>query len=162
MPNSSNETSNHPGKPPRLDTIFSRYTTPLFFVTFNTADRSSLLANEPVHLAFRNYATRGKEMARVYVGRYVLMPDHTHLFVTGNDEFDLGLWIRGLKRAMSKAIQSTDSEHWQPGFFDHLMRSDESYEGKCQYVRNNPVRAGLVKEADDWPYQAEIASIGSI
>ncbi len=36
------------------------------------------------------------------------------------------------------------------------MRSDESYEEKWLYVRNNPVRAGLVNHADEWPYQGEL------
>jgi hypothetical protein len=45
---------------------------------------------------------------------------------------------------------------WQPGFFDHVLRSDESYAEKWNDVRENPVRA-LVQTADDWPYQSEIA-----
>ena len=42
---------------------------------------------------------------------------------------------------------------WQAGVFDHLLRSDESYAEKWLYVRENPVRAGLVARAEDWPYQ---------
>jgi hypothetical protein len=42
------------------------------------------------------------------------------------------------------------------GFFDHLIRSSESYAEKWEYVRENPVRAGLVTSADDWPWQGEI------
>jgi putative transposase len=34
-----------------------------------------------------------------------------------------------------------------------LLRSDESAKQKWQYIRENPVRAGLVKESDDWPYR---------
>ena len=37
------------------------------------------------------------------------------------------------------------------GFFDHVIRSEESYEQKWVYVRDNPVRAGLVRSAEDWP-----------
>jgi hypothetical protein len=48
---------------------------------------------------------------------------------------------------------------WQPGFFDHILRSDESYAEKWNYVRDNPVRAGLVKDADKWPYQGEVVRI---
>ena len=48
---------------------------------------------------------------------------------------------------------------WQKEFFDHLLRSDESYEFKWLYVRENPVRAGLVSTADDWPYAGEITPI---
>jgi hypothetical protein len=48
---------------------------------------------------------------------------------------------------------------WQEGFFDHLLRTDESYSQKWNYVRENPVRAGLVKSAAEWTYQGEIVYI---
>jgi REP-associated tyrosine transposase len=93
----------------------------------------------------------------IALGRYVIMPDHVHLFVRGDGSFSLSPWIGGLKRAMSVALKS--QRLWQPGFFDHILRSDESYAEKWNYVRDNPVRAGLVKGADDWPYQGEIVVI---
>ena len=45
---------------------------------------------------------------------------------------------------------------WQKEFFDHLLRSDESHAQKWDYVRDNPVRARLVSDPDEWPYQGEI------
>ena len=48
---------------------------------------------------------------------------------------------------------------WQPGFFDHVLRNDESYSQKWEYMRENPVRAGLVPRADDWQYQGELVFI---
>jgi REP element-mobilizing transposase RayT len=45
---------------------------------------------------------------------------------------------------------------WQAEFFDHLLRSEESYAQKWQYVRENPVRKRLVKVPDDWPWQGEV------
>ena len=47
----------------------------------------------------------------------------------------------------------------QEGFFDHVLRNDESYQQKWIYVRDNPVRAGLAESSDDWPYQGEIVYI---
>jgi REP element-mobilizing transposase RayT len=85
------------------------------------------------------------------------MPDHVHLFVRGGRDFTLSSWIGGLKRAISVALES--GKLWQPGFFDHILRSNESYAEKWNYVRENPVRAGLVKTADEWPYQGEIIVI---
>jgi ABC-type histidine transport system ATPase subunit len=41
---------------------------------------------------------------------------------------------------------------WQRGFFDRVIRNDESYSEKWNYVRENPVRAGLAAGADDWPF----------
>ena len=50
----------------------------------------------------------------------------------------------------------------QRGFFDHLLRSAESYGQKWNYVRENPVRAGLVEKAEDWPYAGEIIIIDRV
>jgi len=41
---------------------------------------------------------------------------------------------------------------WQRDFFDHRLRSDESFEQKVAYIRDNPVRKALVKDASAWPY----------
>jgi len=82
------------------------------------------------------------------------MPDHVHLFVAGSKEFELAGWVRLLKGSLSKAI-AAPRPHWQEGFFDHLIRRSESYRQKWEYVWQNPVRGGLVKEAEDWPYQGE-------
>ena len=49
--------------------------------------------------------------------------------------------------------------HWQKGFFDHVLRSEESYEQKWRYVRENPVRAGLVYKAEDWPYAGDVGEL---
>jgi hypothetical protein len=35
-------------------------------------------------------------------------------------------------------------------FFDHLLRSEESYDQKWNYVRDNPVRANLAQKAAEW------------
>ena len=42
------------------------------------------------------------------------------------------------------------------GFFDHVMRSEESYSQKWLYVAENPVRKKLAARPGDWPYQGEI------
>lgn len=42
---------------------------------------------------------------------------------------------------------------WQEGCFDRLLRSDESLSDKWEYLSQNPVRAGLVANPDDWPFQ---------
>jgi REP element-mobilizing transposase RayT len=88
------------------------------------------------------------------LGRYVIMPDHIHLFVCGSVDFELSRWVAGLKRALSKTL-CVSGQFWQPTFFDHVLRSEESYCEKWEYVCENPVRAGLVKESNDWPYQGE-------
>ena len=64
-----------------------------------------------------------------------------------------------MKQCVEKQIVRGNDPIWQRRFFDHVLRSDESYAEKWNYVRENPVRAGLVKSADDWPYAGEIIQI---
>lgn len=45
---------------------------------------------------------------------------------------------------------------WQREFFDHLLRSEESYDQKWNYVRDNPVRARLTLNASEWLFAGEI------
>ncbi len=152
------------GHPPRLSEVFQRYDSPLYFVTFCTRDRRRILAQEFVHTAFCDYARRGWVENGVTIGRCVIMPDHIHLFVRGDPDFILSSWMHGLKRALSQTLKDhgQNGPIWQPGFFDHLLRSSDSYSEKWEYVCQNPVRAGLVKEYDDWPYQGEIAAIDRV
>ena len=48
---------------------------------------------------------------------------------------------------------------WQPEFFDHVLRSNESYSQKWNYVFDNPVRAGLAGSANEWKYAGEIETL---
>jgi REP-associated tyrosine transposase len=146
-----------PDSPPRLHLVFQKYDPPLYFVTFNTHRRKRFLANHAVHAGFIEFANRGAACG-IAVGRYVIMPDHIHLFALGARDYPVTQWMRLLKRSLSRAI-ATASPHWQKGFFDHLIRHSESYAEKWEYVRQNPVRAGLVKRPEDWPYQGEVVRL---
>jgi putative transposase len=97
----------------------------------------------------------------VAVGRYVILPDHLHFFVAIPAHVTLGDWVGALKRVVGKTVERADSRDsiWQRGFFDHLLRTAESYSQKWNYVREIPVRARLVESADAWPYAGEIAVI---
>jgi putative transposase len=148
------------GRPPRLGQIFQTYTPPLFFVTICTIHRQKIEDLEAAHDAFGTYVRRARDEFGVAVGRFVMMPDHLHLFVRGGADFNLAQWVNGLKRAISVALRDRKKRPlWQPGFFDHILRNDESYGQKWEYVRENPVRAGLVVRANEWPYQGEFVAI---
>lgn len=149
-----------PNRPPRLHLVFQKYDPPLYFVTFNTYKRRKLLANARVHSSLIEFTKVGEQRGTA-LGRYVIMPDHVYLFVRGGIDFVLVQWMRMLKRRLSEAI-SAPLPHWQKGFFDHVIRHSESYAEKWEYVRQNPVRAGLVNDPKEWPWQGEIASLEAL
>ena len=149
-----------PRRPPRLRRLFDNVR-PFYFVTFNTYKRQRLLARPEVHEIFYNFCSKAREHD-IAVGRYVIMPEHVHLFVAFPiDGIALPGWIQSLRTVIGKRLLrlKISKPHWQEGFFDHLLHSHESYAQKWDYVRRNPVRAKLCQTAESWPYQGEIVPI---
>ena len=137
----------------RLETVF--VDSPIYFVTACTANRRQILTNSSIHEAFVEFGKNGPEYG-AWLGKYVLMPDHVHAFVAlDEDKIALANWMKSLKNSLSKALraQNISAPHWQKAFFDHVLRSSESYREKWEYVSENPVRAGFVKRSEDWPLQ---------
>ncbi len=140
----------------RLDTVFTD--APVYFITACTEKRALLLADLGTHEVFSRFCSEARSRG-VLVGRYVLMPDHLHLFACiPPGALGLSMWMKSLKNTLSKHWrgQGIEAPHWQKGFFDHLIRSSESHAEKWKYVRENPVRAGLVRKAEEWPYAGSI------
>ena len=92
-------------------------------------------------VSFREFGIRAYDDHNIAVGRYLIMPDHLHLFVSGPGDFQLGRWVGTLKQFLARRILIGQSVEpfWQRGFFDHVLRNDESYGKKWDYVRANPV-----------------------
>ncbi len=136
----------------RLHKVFDE--SPIYFITACTFMRMRILANDQIHAEFRNYCNQSA-VRGIKVVCYTLMPDHLHLFVRiPQRTIQLSAWMKSLKNTLSKHLRSQQltAPHWQKGFFDHVIRSNESYAEKRHYVLNNPVRAGLAASPEDWPY----------
>jgi len=86
------------------------------------------------------------------------MPDHIHVFVCAEGSAVLSRWVGSAKKFLAAywREQGHIAPFWQEGFFDHLLRSTESYEEKWEYVRQNPVRAGLASNTGGWPFAGEV------
>jgi len=97
------------------------------------------------------------------IGRFVIMPDHVHFFCRAElGAKTLPIFMQRWKEWTSKGIArqlKLTGNIWQEEFFDHVLRSSESYGRKWEYVKQNPVRAGLAKSSDQWPWQGEIESL---
>ena len=89
----------------------------------------------------------------------VIMPEHVHLLLTPlRDEQG---WPYGLP-AILKLIKGTSARSvnrmlncgpvWQDESFDHVLRQQESFNEKLEYIRQNPVRRRLVENPEDYPW----------
>jgi len=139
-------------KKPVHGVIPYRGQTTIVFVTACVKDRKPILATHKMH---ENLVGVWRGSAHWLVGRYVVMPDHVHFFVSPTDKAGkLEEWMGYWKRRFAKRINRVGI--WQSDHWDTRLRSVLSYHEKWEYVRSNPVRHGLVETPEDWPYQGEI------
>ena len=125
----------------------------IVYVTVCTKDHGRWLDDEEYHMLLKEI---WEDKSAWIVGRYVIMPDHIHLFASpSNQEFTLEQWIKYWKSKFSRKKRNPEHK-WQSGHWDRRLRNEESYESKWEYVRNNPVRHNLVEHSDDWPFQGEL------
>lgn len=138
--------------PMHLPVFEVRNTSVIIFLTVCAMDRRPVLATPRMHHDLRQAWAQANHWL---VGRYVIMPDHIHLFC-GPGTFPpepLARWVAYWKRLVA---QAGDRSLWQKNFWDTQLRGHESYSLKWAYVQENPVRAGLVPCSENWPYQGEL------
>ena len=115
---------------------------------FVTTDRNTMLIAE---------LQRIQDEGAWGVYAYCIMPDHVHLIVNPGPK-GLACAVRLFKgRIAAWWRRSGDGQPlWQTSFFDHRIRSCEGFQDKCEYVFQNPVRAGLVARAKDYPWAGSL------
>jgi putative transposase len=123
-------------------------------VTVCTKNRAPILANADVHSLLRSVWL---ENTMYRLGKYMIMPDHIHFFCGPgtNPPESLSRWMGFWKSGAARRWPGS-GKVWQRDFWDTELRAHESYRAKWDYVRRNPVVAGLVEDPDEWPYQGEI------
>jgi putative transposase len=85
---------------------------------------------------------------------YCFMPDHLHLLVQSNSpDGRLIPFVKLCRQRTTIAISRGDGALlWQRGYHERTLRSDERVEVVARYIEGNPVRAGLVRMAHEWPH----------
>ncbi len=89
------------------------------------------------------------------VFEYVIMPSHLHSllrFLTEGLKAGMENFKRWTGRGGVRILQLEKHQFWQREWFDHWVRAPEEAAGIADYIRQNPVKAGLVEKYEDWPY----------
>ena len=111
--------------------------------------------------AFLRMAAEEFAKARVEVWSYCLMPNHVHLIVLPRDTRGLATAMHRIQLSYALRINSRQAwtgHFWQGRFASYPM--DDDYLAACvRYVGLNPVRAGLVAHARDWPWSSARAHL---
>jgi len=124
-----------------------------FFITSVTAQRRVLfqraVAADLLVDVFLTYRNQGKFLLH----EFVIMPDHFHVLITPAIEISLERAVQFIKGGFSFRLKST-LPVWQASFTNHRIRDAEDFAQHREYTRINPVRAGLVRRAEDYLYSS--------
>jgi REP-associated tyrosine transposase len=125
-----------------------------YFLTLCTAQRRKILTDSRLVNAL--LCLLREKCSSHFFNPYAFcsMPDHLHLVVTGkNDLADLASLVKAFKGASTSVARKMRLNNlWQKGYYDHVLRGGESLDRAAWYIFSNPVRAGLVERAEEWPY----------
>jgi len=94
---------------------------------------------------------------------YVVMPNHVHLLLSLNSRQQLGRVIQLIKGGFSHSLGKngiTFNAVWQQRYYARRVRDTEEFAEFSRYIRQNPVRKGLVAIAEEYPYSSAGKSIG--
>ena len=130
----------------------------IVLVTAVTKHRKPILTRPPIHQLLR---ASWEAADRWLVGRYVIMPDHIHLFCAPRDTATpLRSWTQYWKSWVSNRWPYPEEQPiWQTDVWDRQLRSSDNYRDRWDYVWRNPVRHGLVSEPGCWPFAGEMNSL---
>ena len=150
------KTSSPVRKHPAHGVYISAVNPTIVFLTVCCDKRQPWLANDRHHELLLDI---WQDTSHWVVGRHVLMPDHLHLFAAPQESaLSLETWVKYWKSKFTKRNKNPIC-HWQTDHWDTRMRSKEHYEEKSEYMFNNPVRASLVSDRNQWKFQGVVHEI---
>ena len=88
---------------------------------------------------------------------YCLMPNHFHLVAWPSGDGDLSRWMHRLMTAQvgrHRLVHRTSGHVWQGRFKAFPIQEDDHLRTVLRHVERNPLRAGLVARAEDWPWSS--------
>ena len=122
----------------------------IYHVIIGSRAKARLFVDNNVNKQVLEIVEQACSIHRYDLLAYCLMPDHLHLLVRSKEGVtDLRAFVRALKSFCTK---STGKQLWQSGFYEHVMRTGEDMKKTAEYILNNPVRKGLVRRAEDYPW----------
>ena len=140
-------------RPRRLDGMsyvgYQRY-----FLTTCTSLRRTVFTAPPLATRVVEQLLLNATMFDFAVLAYCVMPDHLHALVEAKSAgSDLRAFVKRFKQVTGFEYRR-HAEHrlWQPGYHEHILRSDERTEAVVRYILENPVRAGLAHRLGEYPF----------
>jgi REP element-mobilizing transposase RayT len=122
----------------------------IYFITINCKERGRNQLARP-EIAEQLFETVRHRQERFFWWPHVflLMPDHLHALLSFPPSRETSrIVVNKWKEWSAKSVGIV----WQRDFFEHRLRSDENRREKADYILQNPLRRGLVKKPEEWPF----------
>ena len=94
-----------------------------------------------------------------YIYAYSIMPNHLHLLFIPQEQdgktislAEIMKMFKGRTARQVNLILNRSGSLWSREYYDHWVRNSREFVNIVEYIRQNPVKAGLVKEPEDWPW----------
>ena len=126
-----------------------------FFFTSRTDGGRSLLQTERMANLFIDVLRSYMRAKKFTVHDLVVMPDHVHVLLAIGPKMSIEKAAQLMKRNFSyraKKEFGVNWEIWQKGFSEVQIPAEESFVQHQNYIDENPVKAGLARSADEYPY----------
>ncbi len=126
-----------------------------FFFTSKTDGGRALLQTERMANLFIDVLRSYMRAKKFKVHDFVVMPDHVHVLLTLGPEISIEKAAQLMKGNFSyraKKELGVKWEIWQKGFSEVQILNEQSFVQHQNYIDENPVRAGLARSADEYPY----------
>lgn len=125
----------------------------IFFITTITALRQPIFRREETANLLIDTLAHYRDQGRYLLHEFVIMPDHLHALITPAQEISLERAVQFVKGGFSFRLKWRGPV-WQASFTNHRVRDFGDYEEHREYIWLNPVRARLVRNAQEYPYSS--------
>jgi putative transposase len=145
----------HPAKNQRLDLQLYAEAHRVCFITIRAYQNLTPFVRNDLNELVLHLLFEEQSRQHCAVFTYCLMSDHLHFLASPREDGASVLTFTDRFKGRVTNRSWTLGWHgklWQPRFYDHIVRTDESLLAIAEYIRNNPVRKHLVERADDWPW----------
>jgi putative transposase len=125
-----------------------------YSVTICTAFRHAVFTDEIVTAGCMLQLRHSATLHQFALVAYCFMPDHVHVLVYGTSErSELPVFIARYKQLTGFQFRRQVGRGlWQPGYYERILRDNESTTLVARYILGNPVRAGLAKCIGEYPF----------
>lgn len=129
----------------------------IYFITFNTWEKLELTI-EARQVVLNTCQFFNNQRYQIFA--LVVMPDHVHMLIqpwlrSENEFWSLSSIMNSIKsysaKQISKAIKHIGTV-WQSERYDRIIRNDQELQDTWEYIRQNPIKAGLSVTPEEYPF----------